>query len=97
LRATVDGKLINFVHKTFQDFLLAEYILESLLEDKIHRINTRRPTRQTIEFLGGLIKLLLEHDKSVERSIANDDTSLLKSFNYNKGLNQAKEDLKKLH
>jgi uncharacterized protein YjbI with pentapeptide repeats len=90
LRTTIKGKILDFVHNTFKEYLLAEYYLESLLENKIHRLNTRTPSKETIVFFDGLIDILLEvGDDAVEKYIDQDEISLLKSFDYYEGLSSA--------
>ena len=44
LRNTTKGKILEFIHKTFKEYLLAEYYLESILENKPHRLNVRMPS-----------------------------------------------------
>jgi uncharacterized protein YjbI with pentapeptide repeats len=92
-----NGTSIDFMHETFKEYLLAEFYIESLLENKIDRLNVRTPSRQTIEFLGRLIELLNAKDKDIlNKFIEWNETSqisLLNSFNYDKGLENAKRQL----
>lgn len=87
---------MEFVHKSFKEYLLAEYYLESLLENKTHRLNIGTPSNETFLFIDGLIDLLLntEYEQVVEKYISQDTTSLLESFGYHKGQNTAIRDLK---
>jgi NACHT domain len=68
-RPSTKGEIIDFVHKTFKEYLLAEYYIESLVIDKIPRLNTRAPSKEVILFLDGLVDLLGEakKDNSVEK------------------------------
>jgi hypothetical protein len=43
---------IDFIHRTFKEYLLAEYYIESLLKHKPYRLNIGTPTKETIDFLG---------------------------------------------
>lgn len=89
---TVRGKVIDFVHETFKEYLLAEYYIESLLEDRVYSLNVGTPSLETIEFLYGLLELLKEvkdggnnngqnNITNIERYLVSDETSLLGSFN----------------
>jgi Pentapeptide repeats (8 copies) len=94
-KSTTAGKKIDFVHKASKEYLLAEYYLESLLKNKIHRLNIGMPTKETILFLDGLIDLILESakDNSIWQQIDQEETSLLQSFGYHKGIGKALEEL----
>jgi uncharacterized protein YjbI with pentapeptide repeats len=92
-----NGYWINFVHKSFNDYLLAEYYIESILDNKSLKLNIGIPNKEVIEFLEGLLDLLDTDDNDVEESISSsmtsDKTSLLASYNYSKGRREAKEEL----
>jgi uncharacterized protein YjbI with pentapeptide repeats len=87
------GRVIEFVHETFKEYLLAEYYIESLLEDRTYRLSIGTPSWETIEFLYGLLELLKrtrdngnnndnEHNNiNIEKYLVSDETSLLASFN----------------
>ena len=51
---------VDFIHKTFREYFLAEYYLESILNNKEHYLNVGIPSPETISFLDGLLELLLE-------------------------------------
>jgi hypothetical protein len=92
------GNSINFVHGSFSDYLVAEFYIESMLNNKSLPLNTGIPNKETVEFLEGLIGLLDTSDNDVEDFISasedsSDKTSLLTSFNYNNGRKVAKEEL----
>jgi uncharacterized protein YjbI with pentapeptide repeats len=91
------GNWINFVHKSFSDYLLAEYYIESILDNKSFKLNIGIPNKEVIEFLEGLLDLLDTDDNDVEESISSsmtsDKTSLLVSYNYSKGRREATEEL----
>jgi uncharacterized protein YjbI with pentapeptide repeats len=90
-----EGKKLDFVHKTFKEYLLAEYYLESILQNKLYRLNAKSPTNETIQFLAGLVDLLKESksDNAVKKYMFDDETSLLKSFRYDKDMNSAIEEI----
>ena len=50
--------LIEFLHRSFQDYLLAEYYIECILYNKPFRLNVGVPTEATIMFLDGLLEIL---------------------------------------
>ena len=84
-----DIQLVDFIHKSFIEFLVAEYYIEVLVKDdegnenkKIHRLNIGIPSKITVEFLDGLIDLLNSDDNDIDEFISKGDTSLLASFNY---------------
>ncbi len=65
--STTDDKTIDFIHKSFREYLLAEYYIESIVNDKIHYLNVGIPTYETILFLDGLLEILLfkEYDEKL--------------------------------
>ena len=50
--------VIDFIHKSFMDYLLAEYYLESMLINKPFRLNVGSPSPETISFMKSLLILL---------------------------------------
>jgi hypothetical protein len=54
---------IDFLHKSFQEYLLAENYIESILLNKGFRLNIGKPSELTIEFLPGLISMINDPDK----------------------------------
>ncbi len=94
---TNTGMAINFLHNTLKEYLLAEYYLESLLDDRSYRLNMIGPTDETMEFLEGLIELISIKDNDIDRFIIHDDRSLIKSFNLKiKSKNEVIEKLKEI-
>jgi uncharacterized protein YjbI with pentapeptide repeats len=74
---------VDFIFTIFREYLLAEYYIESILTEKFYRLNIGIPSKQTMEFLDGLVELLLEtntNNSKVLGPILVDDTSLLKTF-----------------
>jgi hypothetical protein len=51
------------LHKSFQEYLLAENYIESILLNKGFRLNIGKPSELTIEFLPGLISMINDPDK----------------------------------
>jgi len=52
------SKKIEFIHKSFEEYLLAEYYYESIRDGKMYRLNAGEPSIETMEFLKGLIDIL---------------------------------------
>ena len=91
----IQSQQLSFMHITFMHYLLAEYYIESLIENKMHRLNIGVPSEQTISFFNGLIDLIAyanekKHlsdsndetdDDPIVKFIEKDDTCLLRSFN----------------
>ena len=96
---TQDGKeiVVDFVHQTFKEYLLSEYYFESLLKgNKIDRMNIGIPSEETVEFLKGLIELLNTNDDDRVKEFveyAEENVTLLNSFEYKKGLASAKQQI----
>jgi hypothetical protein len=91
------GKIIDFMHSSFKEYLLAEYYIESLLNDKIQNIGI--PSEVTIQFLEGLVKILNSEDRDVKRFVQGDkinEVNLLNSMDYNEGLEKARLKLSEL-
>jgi len=89
-----EEETIDFVHDSFREYLLAEYYIESILDNKIFRLNARLPTMETINFLDGIINLLLEKkDSKIYNLVSEKSDGLLRSFDYNKKQDNAIKDL----
>jgi uncharacterized protein YjbI with pentapeptide repeats len=88
---------IGFIHETFKEYLIAEFYLECLLEGKYYKLNIGTPSKDTIDFLHGLIELLMVDDKDIiEKHIdSNKDKqiTLLNSFKYDNELKIAKNQI----
>jgi uncharacterized protein YjbI with pentapeptide repeats len=89
------GRVISFIHKSLKEYLLAEFYLESLLKNKIYKLNTGIPSEETIGFLDGLLELLIEDEDIIDKYIVQDETSLLNSFRYKKGRDAALDELER--
>lgn len=96
LHFSIKGKIVDFIHLTFKEYLLAEYYLENMLENKLYRLNVGFPQNDTILFLDGLIDILkeAERDDMLAKYVSHSETSLLNSLNYNKGITSALKDLR---
>ena len=84
---TVQNQIeFDFVHRTLKEYLLAEYYIESLLEDKRYRLNTKLPSQETMDFVNGLLDLLTiannKKDEYIDKYLYQEDTSLLSSLDY---------------
>ncbi len=77
LQGPAFGMSVDFIHKSFREYFLAEYYLESILNDKRHYLNVGIPSPETISFLDGLLELLLENKNEKLKEHAN---ILLKSL-----------------
>jgi len=65
LRSTSASDMsIDFIHKSFGEYLLAEYYIESIFEDKVYCLSVGIPSQETIEFLDGLLELLNKKESS---------------------------------
>ena len=85
----IKGIKIEFIHTSFKDYLLAEYYIESILENKIYKLNIGTPSEESILFVSGLVDLLNSKDSHIEAFIT--DIGLLNSFNSNKKLDVLQE------
>lgn len=59
LKRKDDSKSLEFMHQSFMEFLLAEHILEQYISGNFYFINIGKPSNVTIEFLIGLLNLIL--------------------------------------
>ncbi|HXT84339.1 MAG TPA: hypothetical protein VN704_08425 [Verrucomicrobiae bacterium] len=58
-----DGKQsIDFLHKSFQEYLLDEYYIESILQGKGYRLNVGTPSSMTIDFSSSLMNAIRENE-----------------------------------
>ena len=86
-RSTSEGtkKIFDFLHRSFQEYLIAEFYLQNILENKSKRkyLNTGNPSKPTIEFLKGITNLIFstKHSKIAE-FIHDGKESLMASFGY---------------
>jgi len=56
------SRRIEFIHKSFQEYLLAEYYYECIKEGKVHWLNVGMPSEETMLFLKGLVQMLQAKD-----------------------------------
>lgn len=56
----------DFIHRSFVEYLLAEYYLECFLRNSPHKINLKLPNEVTIQFLDGLLDLINRSTNSSE-------------------------------
>jgi hypothetical protein len=54
---------VDFLHKSFQEYLLAEYYVESILYRKGHRLNISHPSKVTVDFLDSLLTIIKDSDQ----------------------------------
>jgi Pentapeptide repeats (8 copies) len=62
---------IDFIHKSFGEYLLAEYYIESILVDgeKVHYLSVRAPTLETVQFLDALLELLNIENENIKEPV----------------------------
>jgi uncharacterized protein YjbI with pentapeptide repeats len=49
---------IDFIHRSFEEYLLAEFYIDCILKNETYRVNMRIPTEVTVQFFDGLLNLL---------------------------------------
>ena len=59
-------KRVDFLHKSFQEYFLAEQYIESILNDKWYRLGIELPGKVTIEFLQSILKIIASDNKYEE-------------------------------
>jgi hypothetical protein len=69
-------KSIDFMHKSFREYLLAEYYIESIFYDKKYYLNVGIPSSETMSYLEGLLELIVSQNEKVEEQV----NDLLKSL-----------------
>jgi uncharacterized protein YjbI with pentapeptide repeats len=79
LQSTALDISMDFIHKSFREYFLAEYYLESILNDRVHYLNVGIPSPETVSFLDGLLELLLENQNEILKEHANIITKSLLS------------------
>jgi len=57
--------MIDFLHSSFREYLLAEYYIESLLEDKPYNLDICLPTSETMLYFDGLLEMIGKTDKPI--------------------------------
>jgi len=83
------SKKIEFIHKSFEEYLLAEYYYESINDNKMYRLSVGEPSGDTMEFLKGLIDIL--NDKEAKEFLRNvDENSLIKDEDKQKIIENSK-------
>jgi len=56
---------IDFIHRSFEEYLLAEFYINCILKSETIRINMKLPTEVTFQFFDGLLYLLKTKDKKL--------------------------------
>jgi len=83
------SKKIEFIHKSFEEYLLAEYYYESIKDNKMYRLSVGEPSENTMEFLKGLIGILKDKEaKEFLRKV--DENSLIKDEDKQKIIENSK-------
>lgn len=58
---------LDFTHKSFQEYLLAEFYLESIFNEKYYRLIGKDPSTETYYFMNSFIKLLSDIDPTIRK------------------------------
>jgi uncharacterized protein YjbI with pentapeptide repeats len=78
----IQEERIEFIHYSFKEYCLAEYYYESIKEGKWWRLNVGMPSKETIDFLKGLVEILKNYKNvkniSISPIIKYDDINILK-------------------
>ena len=56
---------IDFIHRSFEEYLLAEFYIECALRNETYRVNMKLPTEVTVQFFDGLLNLLNTQNKKL--------------------------------
>lgn len=56
---------LDFIHRSFEEYLLAEFYIECLLRNEPFRVNLKIPTNVTIQFFNGLLQLFKTDDPRI--------------------------------
>ena len=67
---------VDFIHRSFEEYLLAEYYIECFIRTQPYRLNLTLPSNVTIQFLDGLLQLI----KTNETNFQNYAERLSRSF-----------------
>ncbi len=63
----VSSKQVDFLHKSFEEYLLAEYIIESIIRDKWYRLNIGIPSKVTIILLESFLDILKSDEEKYNK------------------------------
>ena len=80
-----NSKQISFLHKTYKEFLLGEYLIKQYIDKNILGVNIGSPSEVTINFFKGFLDLLSSDDETVDKFVMgnkNNRNTLLYSLDY---------------
>ncbi len=80
---------LDFIHRSFEEYLLAEYYVECFLSNEPYRINLKLPTDVTIKFFNGLLQLLKTDNPQLMQYAG----KITKTFRSNLDVNSLKTEL----
>ena len=66
---------ISFINRTYQEFLLAEYLIERYIEDDTLGLNIGKPSETTIDFFKGFLVLLNADNKAIYKFVFGDESN----------------------
>ena len=66
LQTSNKNKIIDFIHPSFKDYLLAEYIMEKIRHNQIEELNFQIPNNDCVDFICGWAKLFSSDQQTVE-------------------------------
>jgi uncharacterized protein YjbI with pentapeptide repeats len=73
-------KTIEFTYEMFKEYLLAEYYIQNVLNDRVYRLNTGMPSKETVEFLDGLLEILNTKNNTIRDSLNQLEIDIPRSF-----------------
>lgn len=76
------GKIVEFIHKSFQEYFLAEYYYEHIKEGNVDMLNVGVPSELTVNFLQGLVEI--SKDEKLLGRIGKIDPILREFFDFKK-------------
>ena len=78
-------KRIQFLHKSYMEFFLAEHLIEHYIYGNLHLLNIGKPSEVTIDFLRGFLELLTLPDVEIKKDYVLFDKSNPNTLFYSLG------------
>jgi uncharacterized protein YjbI with pentapeptide repeats/nucleoside phosphorylase len=86
----IGSQKIEFIHKSFQEYLLAEYYYECIKEGKAHWLNVGMPSEEAMSFLKGLVYILKDEEALRILKDIDGENALIKTEDREKVLTNSK-------